>query len=697
VAALSQRARARAHALIRARRIGAAVEAVDPGAIPDAMTFREWCEDLGRKGLQIDRKPFRLDNRPALLPIYDAIPTTRAEAAGRTLVVMKATQLGLTVWETLADIYMAKKWAPVNIGLYMPDASTAQFKSNHRFMPIVRSSPLLYRELVTRPQGEGSGRGHAEGSVMTRQFGQSLLLFMWTSGKLSTESRPMDVVSLDEVQGMSLEAIDKVRARTGDSDVRFTLLLSTANVADMDIHAWYQRGTQEVWHTECAACGALSDLSDPGGVFPEKSISWTEDGYVWSCPACGERIEDPQRGRYVASNPEAAATGVRSFLLPRTISPRITPGEMISDWRHARTGDQRKSFYNRTLARPYVDQDQLPVTLAHCQAAADEGMRLGLVWEKEARPATSYYMGIDQMGGWHAIVVKKRLPDGRFGVVHTEGFWGEGDDAWAHADALMERYRVAVCVLEQLPNADPARAFANRHPGRVFLATYGGTSTGMGEMLRWADQTDRSERRTDRMLHERFMVHLDQYKAMQMALYRVRDRQTLFPDPDVPEQVVHDARGARRVKFVRDWYFDHLTKTALVVDASPKTAQGKDSGVRKPRAYVQKVALDPHMSFANMLCDVACARQHGTGSIYIPSDPPARTQEADAAARAHGQQAAVAAIEAVVAKADAVVVPSEGTCGRCTAFSKATLRCSERGFQTTAEEPACPLYVALRR
>src|SRR4051812_38475653 len=130
------------------------------------------------RGLLIDRKPFRLDDRPALVPIYDAIPTTRAEAAGRTIVVQKASQLGLTVWEALADIYMAKKWAPVNIGMFLSDQAAASFKSNHRFMPIVRSSPLLYRDLVTRPSGESS-RASDEGNVMTRQFGTSLLMFLW--------------------------------------------------------------------------------------------------------------------------------------------------------------------------------------------------------------------------------------------------------------------------------------------------------------------------------------------------------------------------------------------------------------------------------------------------------------------------------------------------------------------------------------
>jgi hypothetical protein len=127
-----------------------------------------------------------------------------------------------------------------------------------------------------------------------------------------------------------------VRARTGDSDVQFTLLLSTANMPDLDINFWYRLGTQEVWHTECPSCGALSNLSDPAGVFPAKSIAYNTgqlagvpiNEYAWICPECGGPIADPRHGRYIAANP-GASPNYRFFLLPRTISPRITPRAMI--------------------------------------------------------------------------------------------------------------------------------------------------------------------------------------------------------------------------------------------------------------------------------------------------------------------------------------------------------------------------------
>ncbi|MDU7524418.1 MAG: phage terminase large subunit family protein, partial [Roseomonas mucosa] len=356
------------------------------GSIPPEMTFREWCEDLARQGMKIDRKPFSLSDRPALIPLYDAIPTTIEEAFQRMLIVMKATQLGLTVWEMLADLYMAKKFSPVNIGMFLPDVPLADFKSQHRFLPIVESAPSLLRELTTKVDEQGNETKIGAGNIRTRVFGQSLLMFLWSSGGVTTESRPMDIVSMDEVQGMTLEQIDKIRARVGDSRVQYVLMLSTANIPDADIDHWYKTGTMEVWHSRCRACGKLSDLSDPVGIFPDRSITFNSGQvpyigaiappraeYVYTCPHCAHWIPDAQDGEYVATNP-AADPHRRSFLLPRTISPRETPRSMLANWRGAKTGDQKKSFYNRTLARPYIDANQLPVTMAMCEAAAEEGM-----------------------------------------------------------------------------------------------------------------------------------------------------------------------------------------------------------------------------------------------------------------------------------------------------------------------------------
>ena len=350
----------------------------------------------------------------------------------------------------------------------------------------------------------------------------------------------------------------------------------------------------------------------------------------------------------------------------------MTPTKMLSDFRHARTGDQKKSFHNRTLARPYVDLSQLPVTLEHCEAAAVEGQRLGLRWETEAEPATSYYMGIDQMGGWNAVVVKKRLPDGRQGVVHVEAIHDE--NPFAKCSEIMERFRVSVCVVEQNPNFNDANAFARRHKGRVYI----NTAFGNGDMLAWAaDKLDPSERKTAEAERTRWQLTVNQYKLMERTLHRVRDRECLFPDPGALTQLVPTKEGDKRVALLRDVVFVHYTKTALVVQ--------DDEITRKPKAFVMKIGLDPHFSYATMLCDAAWAREQGTGSIQIPRPERDPKNLAESIALAAHPTMPIQAVR-----------PPSNTCGGCTAFNAARGWCDERKLLAGARDHACAAFIPRR-
>lgn len=107
------------------------------------------------------------------------------------------------------------------------------------------------------------------------------------------------------------------------------------------------------------------------------------------------------------------------------------------------------------------------------------------------------------------------LADGRQAVVHVEEIYDT--DPFARCDELMRDYGVQVCAVEQLPNFNDALRFANRWPGRVFLANYGDLKD---ETMRWGDapKLDASARRTSEEDRSRYTVTVDQYKCMSLAL-----------------------------------------------------------------------------------------------------------------------------------------------------------------------------------
>ena len=641
-------------------------------------TFLEWCERLEEDGLMVDGHAFTLSNRPAMRFIYELIPSTVEEAFGRVDVIMKCTQVGFTVMEMLAMIYLALRFAPAKIGMFMPSTTLAAGKSTQRFLPIVRTIPSVYSMRVDE---KATGRRGSEGNVLIRNLGSSRFHFLWTTGKTATESFPMDVVSFDEVQEMKIADMEKTRERMSASAFRYTLMGSTANWPDADIHWWYKKGTQHQFHTECPHCGELQVLDEH---FPQ-CIGYDPDAprlnargadvlgeYRYRCHACEGWIDDPQAGQWIPKNPGAE---VRSVHFPQFLSPTISPREIIEAYHSA---DDMKNFYNRKLGKPYTDPSQVPVNLEMLNECARLGVELGLVWKRNARHT---FMGLDQMGSFIVAVIKERLPDGRQAVVHVEYIFiaptAEDPDAspWRRCDELMEIYGVQVCVVETLPNYDSAKSFARRHNGKVFLAGYGNME---GEMLAWGDapKLTVSERRTDEEARDRYTVRLDQYKCMQVSLSRFAQKSCLFPDPDGLVQEVLE-KGKRRMAAVcKEYAFFHFTRTALVAE--------KDEEEKKFKRRVVKVGIDPHTRYPNLLWVGAWARAHGTATFILPdgrpNEPKAPVSEA---------VAAVTGIHQALAVAEAAM---EDNCGRCVHFDAENGYCREVMMMTKAASPGCIVF-----
>lgn len=650
---------------------------------PD-MTFRQWCEQLGRDGLKVDGKPFTLDDRPAMAWIYDQVPATHEEAYRYMLVLMKCAQVGFTVMEMLAAIYMGLKFGEVDgrctVGMFLPDQRLAQIKSSIRFIDAVRSVPSVH-ELMTQEATDGSGRKSGEGNVGLRQIAKAVFLFAWTSGRATTESMPMDVLSFDEVQEMTIAQIEKTLERISASRVRSVIMGSTANWPEADIHHWYLLGTQHEFHSKCPTCGTAKPLAD---YFPE-CIRYDKENdlYRYVCPN-GHWLRDPQEGEWIAKYPERDPSPqvhinkrdrklrIRSIHFPQFLSPTISADEIITAYN---TATDMKNFFNRKLGKPYLDPSQVPVTLEHLKNCVEVGKKLGVQWKSRGRGC---FMGIDQMGNFNVHVIKERLPDGRQAVVHVEETYGA--DPFARSSELMEQYDVAVCVVEINPNYNDAKKFANRHKGRVFICDSFGSLK--EDMIIWGDapKLNVSDRRTDEDARDRYTLRMDQYKCMQVAMARftAKDPLCVFPDPQGLVQEVIDNKQ-RQVLPVLPRAFFHFTKTALVAEKDEETNQYKRS--------VKKVGIDPHFSYANMLCDVAWSRSHGTATFLIPEGGShvAEMRSKAEAMNMHGLPTAVAGMMEEL---------PAGVCGRCSAFDPETGMCEDRQLQVGPRDVACVLFVA---
>jgi hypothetical protein len=559
-----------------------------PKPIAPETTFTQWCEQLGREGLKVDGHPLRLDDRPAMRWVYDQIPSTPEEANKKRLIIQKAAQVGFTVFEILALLYMGLKFGNISIGFYLPDRTLASIKSQERFMPIVRTVPVAYDKILA-----SSGRAGGEGNVLIRNMGEARYYFMHISGTL-TESVPLDVVSFDEVQEMSVADMEKTSERMSASSIRYTLMGSTANWEEADINFWYLTGTQHQFWTDCPRCGGKQVLDEH---FPDCiKFNDVEQLYMYVCNECEGWITDPQQGEWLAKFPDARD---QSLHFPQTLSVTITPGEIIRSYF---TATDMKNFFNRKLGKPYTDPTQVPMNMAVLNAAVDEGRKLGVQWKHNGR---NTFAGIDQMGSFSTMIVGERLETGHLAIIHVEEIYT--DDPFARSSEIMEQYGVVVCVLEQLPNLNDARRFAKKHEGKVFLINYKDMTDNFVE---WNDDPlNKADRKTADEERMKYTVSVDQFRAMSEAFGKIKHKQVVFPDPDGLVQEVND-KGVKSLQPMLRRVFKHFMSTALITV--------KDEEQHKYRRKVVKVGIDPHHSYSFMMLVVAFCRAFGTTTFILP-------------------------------------------------------------------------------
>ena len=148
------------------------------------------------------------------------------------------------------------------------------------------------------------------------------------------------------------------------------MYVSTAGLPALDIAARFQRGDQRYWHLKCSGC---SDGFIPSETFPECIVdrtrgvykassaeSWwercVEEQIFLQCPRCKTIVKDPGNGMYIPHNPGGAYP---SFHVSQLISNFITPGEI---WEHYNVAVNKKEFFNAKLGKPYVDEENVPIT-----------------------------------------------------------------------------------------------------------------------------------------------------------------------------------------------------------------------------------------------------------------------------------------------------------------------------------------------
>jgi hypothetical protein len=266
--------------------------------------------------------------------------------------------------------------------------------------------------------------------------------------RVGLKSVPADLVVFDELdEARDQSAVDMAIERMAHSEFKEVLMLSNPSLPDFGIDAAFQQTDQCYWLIKCQGCGRWCDLVED---FPE-CLRETGDGQtIRACVGCGKPV-DISAGQWVPKRPGADRRGYQHSQLH---SAFVEPAELLRKFRTART---LTNFYNLNLGLAYVEaENRLTVeeVLALCSDAG--------IADQDSGPC---YMGIDQGRDIH-VVIARRQGD-KTAVVHI-GVYRD----WEELDGLMKRFSVARAVVDALPEMRNARAFAQRHQGRVYLNFY---------------------------------------------------------------------------------------------------------------------------------------------------------------------------------------------------------------------------------
>lgn len=539
-------------------------------------SFPLWCLT---HGAQVDNNPIEFDNHRYLLPIY--------ADQSQEVVLAKAAQLGATVWMMLRVLWWLWAHPGRKAGLYMPNKELVDNTSADRLTPLIRSVPPIAE--ISDPNDK----------LGLRKIGKSSFYLLHLGGKSAKDSVPLDYVSFDEIRLCSDADIDQTLERISHSPYKMQLFASTTGLPGSNIDLRFQMGTQHIY---MAKCGCPNGCDLPRN-FPECVVADDSrrpgDVYL-RCPHCKYEIKDPQNGRYVPHNPGAS---YNSYHVSQLTSKFITTKEIWEFWKRT---TNRSEFYNSKLGLPYVDSENMGVTLPQLRALINPDLR----WATPNKPESRTAMGVDQGTGYLMVTIAD-LKDGKKRLRHIEiieqhnldykDSSGNVQGPFIRLGQLMDEFNVGLCLLDFMPNANDAIQFAQDFPGRVFLAFYSKESK---EIVQWNDKRNYKEtvRKAGPLLKFKNTASLNRFSSLDYMFGELRGGSYAIPEPSALLQRAFDEKTGQLVPVEPcARLFEHLCRLIKSFHVlNEETGEGKWRWVY--------TGGDPHLAHSLNYCNIALER-----------------------------------------------------------------------------------------
>ena len=454
---------------------------------------------------------------------------------------MKAAQMGLTSKAMLKVVYGARFGGYRGILYLFPSKSDVTDFSKGRIDPLIDENPDTIGSWIRDTD-----------AANIKRIWNAFLYLRGMKSRTGLKSVPADLVIFDELDEAPQNAVDMAMERMSHSEYKEAWKLSNPTLPDYGIDKAFQQTDQRYWLLKCQKCGESTCLED---TFPGCLLE-ANGGVIRACFRCKAEL-NPALGEWVAKKP--SITDKRGYHYTQLFSQFVAPGEILHQFR---TTTNLTDFWNLKIGVAYVEaENRLTVeeVLALC---GNEG-----IVTQDLGPCS---MGVDQGKGLHVVIGKRDYC--KAGKIIHLGVYKD----WEELDRLMKNFHVSRCVADALPETRNARAFAERHKGKVFLNYYNEHQKGK---YKWNEQD--------------LTVQCNRTESLDASHNEVMNGQTILP---------------RECGIVRE-FATHLHNVAK------KWEEDEETGSKR---YVY-VKLGPD-HFRHSFNYEAMARQYGASSFFGDSD-----------------------------------------------------------------------------
>jgi hypothetical protein len=353
------------------------------------------------------------------------------------IVEMKAAQMGLTTKGMLRALYGARYRGYKGILYLFPSRTDVLDFSKSRISPLIEDNPESIGEWIKDTDSAG-----------LKQVWNAFLYLRGMQSRVGLKSIPVDFIVFDELDEAPPNMVDMALERMAHSEFKDVMKLSNPTLPDYGIDKAFQETDQRYWLLKCPACGHYTCLED---TFPDCLLE-TGGRVIRACERCKSEL-NPSIGEWVAKKP--SITDKRGYHYSQLFSHYVDPAEMLHQYR---TTTNFQDFYNLKIGIAYIEAENRLTVQEVLALCSNDGIA-----SSDSGPCS---MGVDQGNDLH-VVIGKRIPNKAGKILHLEAYRD-----WEELDRLMKNFNVSRCVVDALPETRNARAFAERHPGKVYLNYY---------------------------------------------------------------------------------------------------------------------------------------------------------------------------------------------------------------------------------